>query len=100
MSVNDLMALSVKRFWFLANQIDRIEAADRLNQMEMLASVTSQEGYKMVSEKLVKTVGQVYVWKPHTPKVLVVDPDTGLDPEFDRAGLQALKARVSSGRVM
>lgn len=89
------MGLGLKRFWFLVNQIDRIEAAGRLNHIEMLASVTSEKTYAAAREDYKSKVGKIFVWTPATPKELVVDPETGLDPEFDRAALRALKAKIA-----
>lgn len=97
MSFEELYGLTVKRFWFLVNQIDRLEANDRLRQLEMLASATAPEAYKAARESYQKTVGQVFVWKPVAPTEIKVDPNTGLDPEFDREGLRALKAKLSGG---
>lgn len=96
MSFDELMSLSIKRFWFLSNQIDRIRAEKDLRQLQMLGSATSQEAYKAAHDHLRDQAGQVYVWQPVAPKEIKIDPDTGLDPEFDRAGLQALKARHSA----
>lgn len=93
----ELYGLTIKRFWFLVNQLDRIEASDRLNQLELIASTAAQETYKAARDHYTKTVGQVYVWKPKAPVELKVDPGTGLDPEFDREGLRALKAKLSGG---
>lgn len=36
--------------------------------------------------------GQIYVWKPaEMPSEIRIDPVTGLDPEFDREGLNRLR---------
>jgi hypothetical protein len=96
LSFEELYGLTIKRFWFLVNQVDRIEANDRLNQLEVLASATSGETYKAARERYTQTVGQVYVWKPVAPAEITFDPNT-IDPEFDRAGLRALKAKLSGG---
>jgi hypothetical protein len=93
MSFDELMALPIKRFWFLANQVDRIRAERDLRQLQMLGSATSLEAYKMANEHLNGQVGQVYVWAPVAPGEIKINPDTGLDAEFDRAGLDMLKAK-------
>lgn len=88
------MALPIKRFWFLVNQVDRIRAERDLRQLALMASVTTAEGYSASFEGLTKQQGTIYVWSPvPPPSEIRIDPDTGLDPEFDRAGLQALKAK-------
>jgi len=97
MSFDELLNLSLKRFWFLSNQIDRLRAKKDLRQLQLLASVTSVESYKAATEFLEKQVGQVYVWKPkNVPPVIQIDPETGLDPEFDREGLRALKRKLAA----
>lgn len=86
------MALSIKRFWFLANQVDRIRGERELRQMQLMASVTAADAYKAAHEHLKAEVGQVYIWRPVAPKEIVIDPNMP-DPEFDRAGFNALKAK-------
>lgn len=92
------MGLTIRRFWFLSNQVDRLRSEQDLRQIQLLASVGSVEAYKHASEHLKSQTGQVYVWAMKTPTEIVVDPDTGLDPEFNREGLRALKMKIASGR--
>jgi hypothetical protein len=96
MSFEDVLALTPRRFWFLHNQVDRLRAEEQMLQLQILGSVQSGEGYETALKGLTTQLGQVYVWEPITiPVELKVDPVTGLDPEFDREGLRALKARHS-----
>jgi len=90
------MALPIKRFWFLSNQVERLRAEKDQRQLQLLASVTTQEGFKTANENLKKEIGTVYVWTPKVDTEIKIDPKTGLDPEFDREGLRALKARLAS----
>lgn len=59
--------------------------------MQTLGSVTSQEAYKQQMTMLQSMMGRVIVVAPSTSHLEV---DTELDPEFDRAALHALKARI------
>lgn len=89
------MRLSLKRFWFLVSQIDRLKAEDDLRQLQLLVSVGSVDAYKQALEHLKTEMGEVYVWQPkNVPAEIRIDPDTGLDPEFDREGLRALKRKL------
>jgi hypothetical protein len=92
---NELMSLPIKRFWFLSNQIERLRAEKDQRQLQLLASVTTQDGFKAANENLKQAIGKVYVWTPKVNTEIRIDPKTGLDPEFDREGLRALKARLA-----
>lgn len=65
--------------------------------MHMLSAMGSQEGFEKAIEALSDQIGRVYVWEVETPAKVRVDPITGLDPEFDRDALRALKARIMAG---
>lgn len=96
MSFEGMLELTPRRFWFLHNQIDRIRAEEQMLQLQILGAAQSGEGYKSALEGLTSQLGQVFFYEPTTtPVELKVDPTTGLDPEFDREGLRALKARHS-----
>lgn len=98
LSVDEVLDLSVKRFWFVSNMIDRIRAEKDLRQVQLLGSVTTKEGYTAVFKSLNEQAGQVYVLEKEIPTEIRIDPNTGLDPEFDREGLRALKMKIAAGR--
>lgn len=99
LSFDELMNLSIKRFWFLANMIERIRAEKDLRQIQLMASVGSAEAYTAARDFLKEQMGEIYVLEgPTAPVEIKIDPQTGLDPEFDRAGLQALKMKIAAGR--
>lgn len=98
LSFDELMNLSIKRFWFLANMIERLRAEKDLRQIQLLAAVGSQEGYKAMTDRLQEQMGQIFVLEVETPTEFKIDPQTGLDPEFDREGLRALKMKIQSAR--
>lgn len=91
---DDLLRMPLKRFWFLLAQVERLRSEENLRTIGVLASATSPEGYKNAVEFYEKEVGEIYVWVKNTSSEFRIDPDTGLDPEFDRGALHALKARL------
>lgn len=97
MSWDDLLHAPIRRFWFLLNQIDRLRSDAAIEQLHLMASVGSAEAYKSAIDHLKQEIGQVYVWETPVTSI-VVENESELDPEFDRAGLAALKARLSGGR--
>ena len=94
------MNLTPRQFWFLVNQINRLRAEDDLRRLQVMGAVNTSEAYEQAVENLQKTVGEIYIWEPsHLTDELVLDPDTGLDPEFDREGLRQLKAQMEAGLI-
>lgn len=81
----------MRRFWFYSNQADRVQAEEDLRVLRLLASAPSAETIEKVSKDLSETRGKIYVYAPPSR---TLDMDDGLDPEFDRAALQALKAQT------
>ena len=99
LSFDELMDLSIRRFWFIANMIERIRAEKDLRQIQLMASVGSPEAYKAARDFLLDQMGQIYVLEVgEAPVEIKIDPKTGLDPEFDREGLRSLKMKLSAGR--
>lgn len=97
-SVDEVLDLTVKRFWFVSNMIDRLRAEKDLRQIQLMASVGAKEAYEKAFSALNDQAGQVYVLEKEVPTEIRIDPDTGLDPEFDREGLRALKMKIAAGR--
>lgn len=92
LSFQEVLDLKLNRFWFLVNQADRIRAEEDLRQLNLLGSAQSGEAYEKAVEALSQMTGQIYVWKPaEMPSEIRIDPQTGLDPEFDREGLRRLR---------
>jgi hypothetical protein len=88
---DDVMAMPIKRFWFMSNMVERLWAEKDLRQIHLMASVGSEEAFKRTHENLRKEMGTVYVWEEPPVGEIVINPETGLDVEFDRAGLHALR---------
>jgi hypothetical protein len=98
-TIETLMEVPIKQFWFIANMIERIRAEKDLRHIQLLASVGSVEGYTAARDFLKEQAGEIYVMEgPTAPVQFKIDPQTGLDPEFDREGLRALKMKISAGR--
>lgn len=90
---DELLSLPLKRFWFLVNQIDRLRAEEGIRHIQLLASAQDGDAIKEVLESLKDEMGKVFIWQEDdTPKEIRIDAKTGLDPEFDRAGLRSLAA--------
>lgn len=97
-SVDEVLDLTIKRFWFISNMIDRLRAEKDLRRIQLMASVGSKEPYEKAFNTLNNQVGQIFVLEQEAPKEIRIDPKTGLDPEFDREGLRALKMKIAAGR--
>ena len=80
----------MRRFWFLLNQANRLNAEANLAMLSLVTASTSGEGFKAAYEILSSEVGSVYIWDGDHSVVIDLDKD-GRDPDFDRAGLHALK---------
>lgn len=97
-SFEELRNLGLRRFWFLANQVDRIQAENDLRQAQLLGAVTSQEGYTQLFAALSKRMGEIIVSKPVSQ---TYDPaDDEMDPAFERAKFAALKAKIRDQKSM
>ena len=63
-----------------------------MRQLQLLYAVTDGDTLMKTSQELIKEMDQVFVWEEPDEKVEIrIDPETGLDPEFDREGLRNLK---------
>lgn len=92
------MAMPIRRFWFMSNMVERLWAERDLRQIQLMAAVGSSEGFKTAIESLQKERGIIYVWEQTAPEVLKLDPKTGLDPEFNRSALHALRRKGAVNR--
>lgn len=102
MAPDAVLDLPLKMFWFMTNQIDRLRAEEDMRQIQLLGASQDSDAFKMALDSLKSEMGQVYIWQPsNSPTEIRIDPTTGLDPEFDREGLMALKAmsRQMAGEV-
>jgi len=72
-----------------------LRAEQEIRQLQILACAQSSEGFKSSYDHLVSQMGKVYVWKEPKIGEIVIDPETGLNPEFDREGLRKFKTDLS-----
>lgn len=93
---DELLNTSLKRFWFLLAQIERLRAEDDLRHIGVISASANEKLYEKTTENLNKVLGEIYVYEKVIPEPQV-DPETGLDPEFDRAGLQRLRMMLQNG---
>jgi len=84
--------MPIRRFWFLNNQVDRLRAEQEIRQLQILACAQSSEGFKSSYDHLNTQMGKIYVWEEPKIGEIVIDPKTGLNPEFNREGLRKFKA--------
>ncbi|QIG69083.1 hypothetical protein EVB78_050 [Rhizobium phage RHph_N1_15] len=89
----ELLQETIKHFWFLHKQADRMRAADDLRTLHLLAGVTSQEGVTKLQERLSEQAGEIYVFQPVAPTLVISDP-TEPDPTFERGKLESLRASI------
>lgn len=92
MSISSVLALPKRTFFWMLRQAERLEADSNRRQLQLLLAVQSAEGVDKAFEMLNEDVGTVYEWGKYIPPAFDVN-DEGLDPEFDRSGLRALKAK-------
>jgi len=82
--------MPLKRFWFYNKNINRIWAERDLRMLKLMAHSHSGESITSMSEELVSERGEIHIYQPVIRQLDLTDDS--LDPEFDRAGLEALKA--------
>lgn len=93
MSLRDVLGLPKRQFFWLQRQADRLEADADRRHLHILLAMASSEGVEQGLKALQQEVGVIYEWGKFIPPAINLTDDDGLDPEFDRAGLRALKAK-------
>lgn len=92
MAFDAVLDTPLKRFWFLVNQIDRLKAEENLRLLQVTGAANDAEAIQIALENLKNEMGQVFVWEEQAPSEIRIDPETDTDPEFDKGGLERLKA--------
>ncbi len=82
LSDQQLLAMPLKRFWFLSRSVDRIAAEQDLRLLSIGASVQSGESYKDMVTGLHKQMGKV---------VIMDEVERAQTEVLDRSGLSSLK---------
>lgn len=75
-------------------QIERLHAEDDMRKTRVAVSVGSSEAYKEATAAYQTMIGEIYVWKQKSPGEMRIDPETGLDPEFDIQAFEALHRKL------
>jgi hypothetical protein len=91
-SHDDMLKMPMRRFWFYLKQVDRINAEEDLRLLRLLAAAHSGETIEQVTKDLNQVMGRIYVYEPKA-KSFEVEDENAMDPNFDRAGLHALKGK-------
>lgn len=97
MSLRSVLAVKKREFFWMLRQAERLEAQESRRTLELLLSVNSAESVEAAFKALDEDLGVVVEWGKFIPPAFDLANEEGLDPEFDRSGLQALrnKNRVS-----
>lgn len=95
MSLDQVLGMKVRQFHWLFSQIPRIKAEDDLRFYQIAATAQgAKEGEKII-ERLQDDLGVILEFDRFIPKKVELEvTEEGLDPEFDRAGLQRLRAMM------
>lgn len=93
MSFDETLELPLRRFWFLVNMGLRIRAEADLRRIHVLTAAGGGKTQIDAEKSLTEEMGPVYIWEDENkgPLEIQIDPEAGLDPEFDREGLNQLK---------
>lgn len=95
MSLNDVLETPKKHFFWLLGEIDRHRAESDLRQYRVVQAVNSAEGSEKLTKELYEDRGQLLHFGRVLSRKIEIETDDGkIDPEFDRAGLRALKAKM------
>ena len=92
--IGSLLAMPKKHFFWLSNMAPRVRAEQDLRLLNvLLVSQSSQESVQTVWDGIRQVMGVVYESSHVATKTFKVQDENEMDPEFDRAGLRALKAK-------
>lgn len=94
MSLSSVLKMPKRHLFWLVEQIGRLEAHEDLRTLNILlvAGAQNAEVISKAVDQLHREVGEIYVYEPtkFVPQEVTMNEED-LDPEFDRASLQALK---------
>lgn len=91
MSLDQVLAMTTRRFFFLVSQVPRIEAEEDLRALQVAATAQSS-AIEKVGNELLALRGDIETYRTVVQtSVTDEDPNTP-DPNFDREGLARLKA--------
>jgi hypothetical protein len=90
------MKMPLKFFWLYVRMVERLEADEDIRMLALMTYSQTGEGIKEIHERLSELRGQIQVYQPEV-QTLNLDDDS-LDPTFDKAALDALKASIRRGK--
>lgn len=61
MSYAEVMNLPIQSFWFMSDQIERVQSSEDQRRFRVSANAYGGDGVKDYLEELSKSVGQIYV---------------------------------------
>lgn len=102
MPLGSVLETTTRVFFWLYRQIERHQAEKDRRQAFIMASVNSDKAFEELLKSYEIEMGdEIYEWEriavPKPGRIEIKQEDDGeLDPEFDRAGLHALKAKFCS----
>lgn len=93
--LSEILATTKSRFFWMNNMIPRIRAELHLELLKVLvAAQSTPEGLEAFEKEYRQELGTVYYHdQPVGKKTFTVEDENELDPDFDRAGLRALKMK-------
>lgn len=93
--ISSLLAMPKKHFFWLYAMMPRVRAERDLMMLRVMrVSQADQEGFEKITQEIQSEMGVIYERQFQTPKIVKIEEcDEGLDPEFDREGLRALKIK-------
>lgn len=81
MSYAEAMNLPIRSFWFMSDQIERVQSGEDQRKFRISANAYGGEGVKDYLEELSKSVGQVYVLDKNVA-VALQQPEEGAFDEL------------------
>lgn len=94
--ISEVLATKKTLFFWMLRQADRLQAERDMRILRAFRAAQSEaEGFDAVVKNLEAEMGVVYEFGTFVPSKMVLDDD-GVDPEFDREGLRALKAKYGA----
>lgn len=90
-----VLGMPKSHFFWMNNMISRVRAEHHLELLRVLvAAQSTPEGLESFEKDYRQELGTVYYHsQPVGAKPLRVEDENELDPDFDRAGLRALKMK-------
>lgn len=88
--------MPVPRFFWMRQMVSRLRADDILKLSNLAMLALGGDDKSELLDSLVETAGSDFEIDDITSADPVINPETGLDVNFDKAGLRELKALSSA----